>query len=186
MLRSDLPKECCYHSLDHTLDVMREVLRLGLHDNLIESDLRLLAIAAAYHDLGYITGPLGHEQRGAGIARQRMQAAGFSESDITEVEQSILATEVVSTETGPVRYPSTRLSRYLLDADVANLGRGDFLAWADLVRKERNESREDFLAGVLLFTKAHVFYTAAATALLQDQKDRNLQMLNDLMSARGQ
>jgi uncharacterized protein len=184
-LREKLPSRYCYHSLDHTHDVMREALRLGLHDKLKNEELTLLAIAAAYHDLGYIDGSHEHEKRGAILAAEKMARHGFTPEQIKEVEIMIMATAVFDTAQGPSRTPSTKLSQYLMDADVANLGRGDFLAWADLVRKERNETREAFLPGVLAFMSQHTYYTPAARTLLSEQKARNLAMLKELFSARS-
>lgn len=53
-LLNNLPSYLRYHDKNHTLDVLRETILFGLADNLDQKTLELQAIAAAWHDVGYL------------------------------------------------------------------------------------------------------------------------------------
>ncbi|MCO6430025.1 MAG: hypothetical protein J5J00_04135 [Deltaproteobacteria bacterium] len=175
-LRSELPGDLKYHVASHTDDVLREVVLFATHDGLDARPRHLLAIAAAYHDLGFVKQRSNNEEVGAQMAAEAMHAAGgFRASEIELVHGMILDTQVRFTEKGPQQVPASELSKYLLDADVSNLGREDFFDKAELVRQEvQFENKEDFMRGLVKFMEAHTWYTPAAKAL-RDQKKRENQ-----------
>jgi len=54
MLKKGLSKDLIYHSLDHTLDVLKAVERLALLEGVTDEALFLLKTAAIFHDAGFI------------------------------------------------------------------------------------------------------------------------------------
>ena len=185
LLARELPGSLVYHSLSHTQDVLDEALRFGVTDTLSPRELELLAIAAACHDVGFVSTPLSNETVGAAFARERMeQHGGYTESEVALVERMILDTALVTNDEVPHQVASTRLSRYLLDGDLGNLGREDFFEKGELLRRELGVEVDTFWRDSLAFLTAHRWHTAAARTLRQERKDRNVQDLRAMIIAK--
>ena len=182
LLREKLPRELFYHSAPHTDDVLSETLRFALTDKLSPREIELLAIAAACHDVGFITRPVMNESLGAEHARLEMtKAGGYTEEEIALVERMILDTALVETAVGPKQIPSTNLSRYLLDADLSNFGRDDFFDKGELQRKELGVDQEIFRKNSFALLNAHRWLTNAAMKLRQHKKEQNLGLLKSMV-----
>jgi len=178
LLARDLPDSLWYHALPHTEDVLDEAIRFGVIDKLATRDLELLAIAAACHDVGFVSTPTSNESLGAAFARERMERhTGFSSEEIALVERMILDTALITTDLGPRQVPTTRLSGYLLDADLSNLGREDFFAKGELQRRELGQDLVHFRKNALALLLAHQWNTAVGHLLRQAGKERNTQLL---------
>lgn len=182
LLARDLPDSLWYHALPHTQDVLDEVIRFGVTDNLPPRDLELLAIAAACHDVGFVSTPTSNESLGAAFARERMERqGGFSSEEIDLVERMILDTALITTDVGPCQVPTTRLSGYLLDADLSNLGREDFFDKGELQRKELGQDLNLFRKNALALLLAHQWNTSAGRLLRQTRKELNIQLLSAMV-----
>ena len=183
-LQDFLPTNLLFHSVDHTIDVLNEVILFGTHNALDERSLELLAIAAAYHDIGFITQSSANEEIGANEAKAAMQTtARYSEQEITLVHTMILDTTLILTEAGAHQVPNTELSKYLCDADLSNLGRADFFGRSDLFWQEIGKpDKAAYRCEILKFLEYHVWYTSAAAALRQQQKERNITSLRGMMA----
>ncbi len=182
LLKEKLPRELYYHSAPHTDDVLSETLRFALTDKLSPREIELLAIAAACHDVGFITRPVMNESLGAEHARLEMtKAGGYTEEEIALVERMILDTALVETAVGPKQIPSTNLSRYLLDADLSNFGRDDFFDKGELQRKELGVDQEIFRKNSFALLNAHRWLTNAAMKLRQNKKEQNLSLLKSMV-----
>ena len=127
VLEKELPKNLFYHGPDHTHEVLHEAIRLAINE-VTERQLELVAIAAAYHDIGYIETNKTNEPIGAKKAREAMERYGYEESEIRQVEKAILDTQLkYNANKGTlVQECSGGISKYLLDADLSNFGRPDF------------------------------------------------------------
>ncbi len=182
LLKEKLPRELYYHSAPHTDDVLSETLRFALTDKLSPRETELLAIAAACHDVGFITRPVMNEPLGAEHARVEMtKAGGYTEEEIALVERMILDTALVETAVGPKQIPSANLSRYLLDADLSNFGRDDFFDKGELQRKELGVDQEIFRKNSFALLNAHRWLTNAAMKLRQNKKEQNLGLLKSMV-----
>lgn len=182
LLAQKLPQNLSYHSLLHTQDVVSEALQFGIKDNLPRRSLELLAIAAACHDVGFITRTVMNEPLGAAYAREQMEkAGGYTADEIALVERMILDTPIVDTVDGPRQVPSTDLSRYLLDADLSNLGRDDFFEKGELLRQELGQEQNIFRSYAYRLLNAHQWLTSSAQALRQNKKEENLKTLKSLI-----
>ena len=183
LLARNLPPYLSYHAKSHTEDVLNEAVRFAVMDQLTQREVELLAIAAAFHDAGFTKTPIANESIGAELARRcLMQIGGYSPSEIGLIEQMILDTALVELPNGPQQVPSTNLSRYLLDADLSNLGREDFFDKGELQRKELNLDEEHFRKRSLQLLSAHRWFTDAARALRQKKKQENLLLLKSMVS----
>ena len=135
LLASQLDPSLKYHTKEHSDDVTDMAIALGASDQLDEHSLLLLGIAAAYHDSGFIEHRNDHEIVSAKLAERAMEADGrFSKEDIRLIRQMILDTKLQAD--GPSHKVRSRLSSWLIDADLANLGRSDFLTQTELLADE--------------------------------------------------
>jgi signal transduction histidine kinase len=182
-LRDDLPKNLFYHAVEHTEDVLAEVVLFALQGQVSPDDLELLAIAAAFHDAGYIERYVDNEVIGARMARAAMEAERLSGERIAAVERMVLDTRLVRTSAGPRQIATTGLSKYLLDADLSNFGRADFFDKGELQRRELGIDRERFLRRTFALISSHSWQTDAARTLRQPTKEENLRKLGGLLQS---
>ena len=179
-LRTELPPELLYHNAMHTEgDVLPAAVRLARLSNVAEPDLRLLEVAAAFHDLGQIRTVLGHEQIGAEIMADVLPRYGFNPMEIARVSGMILATELP-------QMPLNEEQALLCDADLDSLGREDFFATSKALWQERracglNIPWQTWLENQLRFLKDHQYFSPAASALRDEGKRRNVELLECLI-----
>ena len=186
-LSQELDPGLSYHCLNHTLDVINEVVLFAFIGGLSSRDIELLAIAAAYHDAGFLFRRKGNEKLGAELARAAMERfSDYSAAEINLVSQMILDTQLIATESGLKQSPRTPLSPYLLDADLSNLGRRDFFEKSELQLRELGTERGPFLVNTLGLLKSHSWLTEVAQKLRQSQKDYNLERLQGMVETAGE
>lgn len=174
-LENELSAELVYHSVSHTRDVFEMAMVVGVSDSLSYHQLYLLALASVFHDIGFIVQPSSNEPVCARMAREALASLPeLGAQDLKLVETMILDTALQSTSAGPKQLATSLLSGYLLDADLSNFGRTDFLSMSELVRREgRIEDKKAFYQGTLSLFDAHSWNTKAANSLLQEQKVKN-------------
>lgn len=174
-LEQELPPELLYHSVDHTRGVMAEAVLLAYHDGKSDRELELLAVAAAYHDAGFLIRHEDNEELGAQMAKQAMLGqGGYTPEERELVGSLILDTKLVATANGPEQQASQELSGYLLDADLANLGREDFFDRLEALCAERNIARSAALPRVRILLLNHCWSTPAARYFWEGKKQENL------------
>lgn len=172
-LRTELPLELAYHNVWHTEhDVMPAAVRLARLSQLPQADIHLLEVAAAYHDIGYIETPVGHEQLGADIAAGVLPHYGFEAESIHRLAGIILATHLPQS-------PHNLLEEILADADLDVLGREDFLTRNYALRQElaafgQMLTEPEWLAMQTKLLQQHVYFTPAARALRAEGQHTNL------------
>jgi hypothetical protein len=163
--------------------VFDEAILFALTDNLPARDIELLAIAAACHDMGFVQSMVANEPIGAAFARQQMEkVGGYTTEEIAIVERMILDTTLVRSPEGFKQLPTTPLSRYLLDADLSNLGRDDFFEKGQLLRMELGLEPEPFNKAAYALVGNHAWHTPAAYALRQKKKEENVAALKAMIS----
>ncbi|MCB0355169.1 MAG: GAF domain-containing protein [Bdellovibrionales bacterium] len=181
-LEKNLPKNLHYHSAKHTREVLRDVLLFAEEDNLDEREKTLLGVAATFHDIGFLEKPIDNEWIAAAEARRALEKAeGFSEAEIQRIEAMILDTQLVQTALGATQLPSDSLARYLLDADLSNLGREDFFQKTELLRLEHGVERALFMPEALKFLENHEWLTPAANKLRRPQQLKNIEVLKNYL-----
>jgi uncharacterized protein len=100
LLDEKMPK-LQYHNIAHIYDVLNAALVIASHEQLSADEIKLLRLAALYHDAGFIHSPKNHEEQ------------------VTAITNMILATRIPQT-------PTNLLDKVLCDADLDYLGREDF------------------------------------------------------------
>lgn len=180
-LERELPASLVYHSIIHTRDeVAPAAERLALHAGVDEAARLLLRTAAYFHDLGFVVQRYEHEMASAQIATTVLPRFGYGSLQVAQIAAMIRATRLPQT-------PTNLLEELLADADLDLLGRDDFFARNDDLRRELaidspTVSDEEWFGGQMLFLSTHRYWTAAARALRDRGKARNLTILNTLVA----
>lgn len=178
-LLDGLPETLVYHDRAHTLEVVLPAAeRLAADEGLDPHTAELVAIAAAFHDTGFLETYSGHEEASAHFAEQAMRTLGFDAEDIAQVRAMILATHMP-------QMPRTQLERIMADADLDVLGRDDFAAHNQRLREElagQGTVFEDdaWFEEQAAFLRGHRYFTAAARKRRDAGKVRNLARLEAL------
>lgn len=177
-LRAKLAKDLLYHGYAHTEDVLNEVVRLAVIDNLSDREIELLAIAAAWHDLGFIWSRHNNESLAAEALKRSLAKLSLYTVDETHLmAQMILDTALIPDGETFKQVASHKLSCYLLDADLANFGRDDFFEKSELQRRELGEDLASFRIKTLALIGNHKWLTKAAKDLWEEKKAENLEVL---------
>lgn len=185
-LENGLSPTLTYHSVEHTRDVLREVVTLASEDALSERDVELLAIAAAWHDVGFLYARAANEPLAAqALSTFLTKDDRYVANEIELLRSMILDTALVKDSGVPMQVATTRLSPYLLDADLANFGRPDFLEKCELQRLEINSDKAPFLLETLLLITKHSWLTPAAQRKWSASKLKNIERLKLSISNEG-
>lgn len=175
-LRRDLPPSLTYHDLWHTqFDVLPAVARMGVINGLAHEDIRLMEVAAAFHDIGFVRVMEGHEAVGVQIAGNILPDFGFVTQQIERVAGMILATRLPQS-------PQNLLEEIVVDADLDVLGRDDFFDRNELLRQEmarfgRVLSWRQWQEEQLRFLQQHTYFTPVARALRDEGKQRHIEII---------
>lgn len=175
---NNLPEYLRYHTKEHTEDVFHEAILFGAYDGLGEKELEKIAVAAAWHDVGFLIKPNNNET--AAISLFEREVFLLNLDYVADVKKMIMDTKLEITENGPEILMKHNISAYLLDADVSNFGRFDFKNKRDLIAKELKINLNDkeikikFLKFTLTLLKNQNWHTNAARELRQEQKIINI------------
>lgn len=169
----ELPQNLSYHNFDHTFyEVLPAAVQLAELSHVPEDQMGLVAVGAAYHDIGWVRQGMNHEAIGADIARHKLPDFGFNEVQIKKITGIIMATKLPQT-------PNSLLEEIVVDADLDVLGRVDFFPRNLDLRSEisTNGNRPSDLEWFriqLKFVESHTYFTAAARLLRDEQKRKNV------------
>ncbi len=158
-----------YHNPDHSfVDVMPTALRLGRMQGLSTHQMDLLAIAACYHDLGWIRAEENHEQHSIDLAWESLPRFSYTPTELALVATLIEATRMP-------QQPCHPLARILADADLGNLGRPDFWRLNAALRQEQlalghSEDALHWWQTTYALLRAQPYFTAAARHLWGDRR----------------
>lgn len=175
-MERELESGLTYHNLAHTFqEVLPMTLKLADLYHLNENDVMLLAVAAAYHDIGWVVQGHEHEAIGVDICRQVLPDYGFNKDQIERIGEMIMATRLPQN-------PTNLLEEILVDADMDSLGRKDFWLRNEDLRVELAKDGElltieEWYWKQLEFLKSHTFFTEGARQLRREQKKKNIKEL---------
>jgi len=169
-----------YHNLDHTLSVFSNSLLLAKPYNLSEEEMEILAIAALFHDVGYLNVYQGHELASEQIATEFLLREGYPPDKTKAVNACIHATIV----TEP---PKSISEEIIKDADLASLGSENFEDFSSRLRQEWqhfcNElyTDKEWYQINYNFLNNHKFFTKEANRLFGPGKEVNLGRMKELL-----
>ena len=85
-LQKDLPKGVVYHNLDHTMQVVKAVKKIGQNSDLKEEEMEIVTIAGWFHDLGYKESGQNHEEISAKLAGEFLTQKNYDSGKIKQVQ----------------------------------------------------------------------------------------------------
>lgn len=173
-LKNNLPDFVSYHNFEHTQDVTFWAQKIAEKEGLSESELLILKTAALLHDTGYLADPkgVGHEDRSCGYAKGILPKYGYSEEQIEEITETIMATKLPQN-------PKNQLQEILCDADLYYLGTNKYFLFTEKLFSEfkhegRDVNSDNWHQIQNDFLQKHRFFTKTAKAELKETKDKNI------------
>ncbi len=182
LLENSLGPGMLYHSLPHTRDeVVPAAELLAEMEGVNGEDLLLLLTAGYFHDVGFIQQRAGHEDVGARIVAQVLPGFGYSVEQIAVIQAIIMATKLPQS-------PQNLVEEIMADADLDVLGRDDFYPRSLELRLELQSagiifSIPEWYRSQLKFLNDHKFWTESACKLRDEQKNRNICALEELLAS---
>lgn len=176
LFRERKPDWVKFHTFGHAKAVVKRCNEIGAASNQSAEDLEVVTIAAWFHDVGYVEGIQGHEERSLAMATTFLRENGYPEEKIAQVAACIAATKMPQN-------PKNLLEQILCDADLAHLASEDFPQFSERVRLEIEHQKghkltdREWLALNIDFVAGHRYFTDYARTRYESQRSRNLAVL---------
>ena len=172
LLEAEMPK-LPYHNIEHIYDVLNSALVIAENEHASDDEIKLLRLAALFHDAGFIHSPINHEARGAQMVKEMLPAFGFQNDRIDLIGKMILATKLPQS-------PATKLEMVLCDADLDYLGRDDFYEIGGRLLEEMKEqgvveSDREWNLVQRTFLQSHRYHTNYSKTNRESSKQERLQ-----------
>lgn len=165
-----------YHHYDHALSVMERSIYLATMEWCSGEEIEMLAIAALFHDTGFVIQYENNEPFWAKIAKNYLQTILYPQDKIDIIEKIILVTD-------PKKTPNTLLEKIIKDADMDNLGRDDFFDISERLKHERETIKNikikdpEWHHASLDVVEWHKFYTGTQIAERSKKLKENIEKL---------
>ena len=85
LIETNLSEKFTYHTSEHTRSVIAAAENIGKSEGVGDKSLRLLMIAAAWHDCGYLGGNVEHEEASCLLVKKHLPDFGFSKNQIDTI-----------------------------------------------------------------------------------------------------
>jgi predicted metal-dependent HD superfamily phosphohydrolase len=178
-LYAALPAHYAYHTLDHTLTVVKATRLIAAHEDLSDHEKCIVEAAAWFHDVGYARTSAGHEELSAFRSLLVLTRMGVNFTDIERIEACIMVTMLGSE-------PTDRMQAVLCDADMFHLASDDFWEWSTRLRKEWEAARQQFMtdaewvANNISFMRSVKMRTDYGRKVMQPCIDANISSLEQM------
>jgi HD superfamily phosphodiesterase len=179
-LKEKLPPSLYYHNPEHTEDVIQAAVHIAGLSGVAAGDIKLLRIAAAYHDAGFIHVYKNHEVKSCEIASLCLPEFGFTDDQLALICGMIMATKIP-------QKPVTFLEKIIGDADLDYLGRDDAGTIAqklfmELQARDIIHEEEEWLRFQLEFLNHHQYHTGYAREFRAPAKQAYIGMLTEMLA----
>jgi len=181
-LYAKLSEKFHYHTLEHTLTVVRAAKEIAEHEELSEREKLVAEVAGWFHDVGYAKSNQGHEELSSFHSMLVLTRMGVSFSDMELIEGCILVTQLGSE-------PKTKLQAVLCDADMYHLTCDDFLDWSTKLRMEWEATGQvkmndvEWVRNNIRFMGSVKFKTAYGLSHLKPRLDANIAKLETMLQS---
>ncbi len=171
-------KELMYHNWDHTEFVYNSAMRITNNSAVNEQEKEWIAIAALFHDIGYLGGAINHEERSAQAVDDYLTKRDYPRVGIDRIKELIMVTNLT-------KEPEDLAQKIMKDADLAHLGDENYMSIYKNLKEEMAkmnahiQSDEEWNRSCCKFLRAHKYYTDFAKTHLRPQKMENIQKLED-------
>jgi uncharacterized protein len=174
-LNDKLPSYLTYHNVRHTLYVVDKAEYIAKKEGVKGHNLALVKVAALYHDVGFITSHINHEEEGCKIVRPQLREYGFSNEDIEKICGMIMATKIPQN-------PQNLLEQIVADADLEYIATNRFEPVSELLYTELNYirnglARQEWKEIQIEFLTNHNYHTNYCRRYKSFRKIRNLEAL---------
>ena len=164
-----------YHNLEHTKGVMRSVSEIALALGIGEKERKLLQVAAAFHDAGFMHVYKNHEERGCVLVREYLPTLHFNDQEIDTICGMIMATKIPQS-------PNTILEQIIADADLDYLANDDAYNIAENLFEELQSytalrERAQWMQLQADFLTQHHYHTEYSRQFREPGKQRYLQLV---------
>lgn len=180
LLSEKLPPWAVYHNLLHTEQVVDAAQEIGEGIRLAKSEMEIVLLAALFHDVAYVDGVEGHEERAAALATEFLNSKNYSPQRTELVAGCIRATKMPQS-------PKNSLEEVVCDADLSHIGKKRFFERSDLLRMETEMhtgvtmSDVDWLQKNIEFASSGTFFTLYARDEWSGRRRKNLVELQERM-----
>lgn len=178
LIRDRKPGWVNFHDFHHATSVADACRVMGSALNFDDGMIEVLSLAAWFHDVGYLGGIEGHEERSVELAASFLLRSKYPKEKIAQVAGCIRATKMP-------QKPKNILEQVLCDADIAHLSSKDYLRLSERVRLEiehqrgRSLSDTEWLAMNIAFVAGHRYFTDYAKTHFEKQRRLNLATLRE-------
>ena len=184
LLKNETPETYSYHTLGHSMEVVKNAVFIGTKENLPEDEMSLLRMAAWFHDVGYTKTYKGHEKESAAMAAEFLKRQGVEKNIRTAVAESIQATTFPQS-------PKTSVAKVLCDADFMHLGQENYFEQAEKLRQEQKNAgirklkKAEFDQESVRLFEEHNWHTVFCQNNLKETKQKNLGLLKERIDKRA-
>ncbi|MBK8516645.1 MAG: HD domain-containing protein [Saprospiraceae bacterium] len=174
---TSLPEIYVYHNYTHTRYVVKKVKEIAKAEKITEEEKEMVVLAAWFHDLGYIDGKKGHEERSANMASRFLRENDYPVEKEEVVIGCIKATDFNFT-------PITLLNQMIRDADTAHFAEDNYSDYSKMLKTECeildgcNMSKKEWNSENIKIFNTHNYFTKYANATWLASKNKNLLSLN--------
>ena len=181
VLTHELSDNCVFHTIQHTLDVLKNAEIIARYCKLNGTGLNIVKLSALFHDVGYVDAYEDHEIYSAERAKNFLKSKNMDEETIHQVEAAILSTKTPQN-------PQDKISRILCDADLMNLTFDDYFEQVDLMRREWEKvgkakfNSHQFHIKSLEFFQEHQYHSEYGRKILQPKKEKNELIIKNKVS----
>ena len=166
-----LPADFLFHNAEHTRQVVAAVREIGAKSGLSAGEIKIILIAAWFHDLGHKVKYINHEDESIKLAHHFLIEKDVNPKLIQYIEACIHATKMP-------QQPKGIFQEILCDADLYHLSTSACLEKGEMLRKELHlklgkvVDDECWDRTNLLFLKKHQYFTAYGRKILQPRKEK--------------
>lgn len=169
-----------FHSLQHTLEVVERVKLIAQKCSLSKDEMEPVLIAAWFHDTGYSSTYVGHEEESARLAEKFLSQAQYDREKIKLVVSCVHATKMPQN-------PMSEQAEILCDADIFHISTPDFFFKKLLLRREwelilgKTYSDQAWHELNLAFLQEHHFFTSYSKEVGKQGKRLNIEKVKMIL-----
>lgn len=174
--RTHFSDKYIFHDFQHTREVVEATKQIAAGYELSEQEVEILILAAWFHDIGYIEGAEGHEERSCKYAKAFLEEQDYPSASIDIILECIRATKIDA-------IPDSPLEKILSDADLSHLGSKMYWEHCTRLRQElfltQNivMSEHEWVNFELDFITHQQYYTDVAQELFDKRKQKHIRQL---------
>lgn len=135
LFRERLPEAILFHNYRYTVDVANAARKIGTNVGLSDVELKLVTLAAWFHNTGFTEGADAHVEAAIRVAAGFLEAHEMDDASIAQVASLI---RIAHNDDEP----ESDVEAVMRDATAAYLGRKKFFLYSDRLREEERLARD--------------------------------------------